>query len=79
MPQMINRGKELIRISPKNAGMIEYSTNNGKTWGARCVVSLSRGYFEDLTDNGQEILATCEKGLFYLSNEGNLLRINAIN
>lgn len=70
MPQMINRGKELIRISPKNAGMIEYSANNGKTWGARCVVSLSRGDFEDLMDNGTEILATCEKGLFYSTNEG---------
>ena len=28
------------------------------------------GNIEDLTDNEKEILATCEKGLFYSTNEG---------
>ena len=67
---MINRGKELIRISPKDAKKLEYSTNDGRTWSIRGAISSSRGDFKDLTDNGKEILATCEKGLFYSSNEG---------
>jgi hypothetical protein len=29
MGQMINRGKEIIRISPKQANKIEFSTNDG--------------------------------------------------
>lgn len=77
MSQMINRGKELIRISPKDAGKLEYSTNDGRYWNTRCLPSSSRGHFEDLTDNGKEILATCEKGLFYSINEGrNWMRRN---
>ena len=67
---MINRGKELIRISPKDARKLEYSTNDGRSWGTRGTSSPSMGNFQDLTDNGKEILATCEKGLFYSTNEG---------
>lgn len=70
MSQMINRGKELIRISPKDARKLEYSTNDGRTWNTRGTSSPSMGNFQDLTDNGREILATCEKGLFYSTNEG---------
>lgn len=68
MSQMINRGKELIRISPKDAKKLEYSTNDGRTWNPRSTSFM--GNFQDLTDNGKEILATCEKGLFYSTNEG---------
>lgn len=32
MPIMINRGKEMLRISPKDNKKIEYSTNQGRTW-----------------------------------------------
>ncbi|MEL3901049.1 hypothetical protein [Treponema phagedenis] len=32
--------------------------------------SSSQGAFQDLTDNGKEILATTEKGLFYSTNDG---------
>ena len=70
MPQMINRGKELIRISPKDPRVLEYSTNDGRVWTRRYKASSIQGDFEDLTDNGKEILATCEKGLFYSTNEG---------
>lgn len=35
MSQMINRGKELIRISPKDPNKLEYSTNGGRTWATR--------------------------------------------
>lgn len=70
MSQMINRGKELIRISPKDPTILEYSTNEGRTWIRRSKASSVQGAFIDLTDNGREILATCEKGLCYSTNEG---------
>jgi len=70
MPTMINRGKELIRICPKNSKKLEYSTNDGRTWVTRCVASGAVGEFEDLVDNGDELLATTNKGLFYSRTEG---------
>lgn len=66
---MINRGKEIIRISPKQQNKLEYSTNDGRTWNARYSGS-SYGDFQDLTDNGKEILGQTTKGLYYSSNEG---------
>ena len=70
MPQMINYGGELIRISPKDNKRLEYSRNNGLTWSARCSGSSNYGKFMDLMDNGKEMLATTEKGLFYSTNKG---------
>lgn len=70
MSQMLNRGKELIRISPKDSKKLEYSTNDGRSWITRYSGSSSQGTFQDLTDNGKEILATTEKGLFYSTNDG---------
>ncbi|TYT78416.1 beta propeller repeat protein [Treponema phagedenis] len=70
MSQMLNRGKELIRISPKDSKKLEYSTNDGRSWMTRYSSSSSQGAFQDLTDNGKEILATTEKGLFYSTNDG---------
>lgn len=69
MSQMIRYGKELIRISPKDPKKIEYSNNDGYSWYSRgtCV---SGGKFLDLTDNGKEILATMEKGVFYSNTAG---------
>lgn len=69
MAQMISRGKELIRINPEKRGRIEYSTNDGRTWATRYCSSIV-GKFDDLTDNGKEILATTSKGLYYTINEG---------
>ena len=69
MSQMINRGKELIRISPKDPNKLEYSTNDGRSWMTRYSGSTP-GRFEDLTDNGKEILATTSKGLYYSTNDG---------
>jgi len=69
MSQMINRGKELIRISPKASNKLEYSINDGKTWTVR-YSGTSCGNFQDLTDNGREILAQTSKGLYYSTNEG---------
>ena len=70
MSQMINRGKELIRISPKDDKKLEYSTNDGRSWLTRYSRSSAQGAFQELTDNGKEILATTEKGLFYSTNDG---------
>lgn len=70
MPIMINRGKELIRISPKDNKKLEFSTNQGRTWLNRYSGSSSTGSFMDLMDSGKEILATTDKGLFYSTNEG---------
>lgn len=69
MSQMINRGKELIRISQKQANKIEYSTNDGRSWMTRFSGS-SAGDFQDLTDNDKEILANTSKGLYYSTNDG---------
>lgn len=66
MSQMINRGKELIRISSKDDKKLEYSTNDGRSWLTRYSGSSIQGAFQELTDNGKEILATTEKGLFTL-------------
>ena len=66
---MINRGGELIRISPKDPDKLEYSTNDGRSWMTRYSGSTA-GRFEDLTDNGKEILATTSKGLYYTRDEG---------
>lgn len=64
---MLNRGKELIRIDPTNNKKLQYSTNDGKTWNSRGITHFE---FEDLTDNGGEILATTSKGLYVSKNEG---------
>jgi hypothetical protein len=69
MSQMLNLDKELIRICPNNSQKLEYSTNDGRTWSQRYSGS-SYGDFEDLTDNGKEILATTSKGLYYSTNAG---------
>lgn len=69
MSQMINRGKELIRISSKDDKKLEYSTNDGRSWLTRYSGNSIQGAFQELTDNGKEILATTEKGLFYSTND----------
>mgnify|MGYP000044794648 FL=1 len=70
MPIMINRGKEILRISPKDSKKIEYSTNQGRTWMIRYNGSSNVGSFIDLMDSGREIFGTTDKGLFYSTNDG---------
>ena len=69
MGQMITRGKELIRINPSNKQKIEYSTNDGRSWIARSVSSMY-GDFNDLSDNGKEIIGMTSKGLYSSTNDG---------
>lgn len=70
MSTMIQYKNELIRISPKDSKRLEYSTNGGKTWNTRFSGSLSVGEFQDLTDNGDQLLGTTSKGLFYSKTNG---------
>jgi len=70
MATMINVGEELLRISPKDSRKIEYSKTDGKSWNNRFNGSSSQGEFQDLLDNGKELLATTSKGLFYSKTEG---------
>lgn len=70
MSEMLNRGKELIRISDKNRAQLQYSTNSGRSWMTRFSGSSYVGNFIDLTDNAREILANTDKGLFYSTNDG---------
>lgn len=68
MAQMIQVGKEMIRINPaKNS--IEYSTNDGRSWHSRYTGSI-HGTFIDLLLYGTEIFAITSKGVFYSTNEG---------
>ncbi len=67
MSQMINRGKELIRISPVNNKKLEYSTNGGRTWSGRYT---GNDTFQDLTDNGKDLtvyLIKTKPGIFSIS------------
>jgi photosystem II stability/assembly factor-like uncharacterized protein len=68
MSNMIEVDGKLIRISPKDSHKIECSTDGGRSWSQR-YNSSSVGDFEDLTDNGDEIIATTSKGL-YSSKDG---------
>ena len=69
MAQMFYSGGELIRINPGNRNKIEYSINDGRSWILR-YNSSACGDFNDLTDNGKEILGMTSKGLYYSTNEG---------
>jgi len=67
---MINLGRELLRISPKDPKKLEFSTNHGRTWNTRYCGSSSVGEFIDMTEDGDELLANTSRGLFYSRNEG---------
>lgn len=45
MPIMINHGKEMLCISPKNNKKIEYSTNQGHTWVFATMAHLMLEFF----------------------------------
>lgn len=76
MPQLINIGKELLRINTtKNT--IEHSQNGGRSWVTRCS-STSYGTFIDLLQVGREILACANKGCMPLKTTGDLSRPDAL-
>ena len=70
MAQMIQRGKEWIRINTQN-NSIECSKDGGRSWHIRFFnISGGKGIFVDLFDNGSEILACTSKGVFSSKDEG---------
>ena len=68
MPKMISFGSEMIHINPAK-NVIEYSTNNGRSWVTRYTGS-SCGTFMDLLPYGNEILAVTNRGIYYSANSG---------
>lgn len=79
MATMIRYNGQLLRISPKNPSVLEYSQNNGITWMTRYHGSPATGIFSDLMDNGNELLATTSKGLLYSRNGGTTWMIRKRN
>lgn len=69
MSQIIVAGKEMLRISPKNAYHIEYSYNGGRSWLVRYLGNTA-GQFTDLQVVGSEIIALTSKGTFYSKTQG---------
>lgn len=69
MSQMIVLGKELLRINPKNACHIEYSSNAGRSWVIR-YMGTAAGKFMDLQVVGGEIIALTSKGTYYSTTQG---------
>ena len=69
MSQMIQLGREIIRICPTNPTKLEFSTNNGLTWLMRNI-DPSHGEFKDLMANGNEIIALTSKGTYFSTNKG---------
>ncbi len=70
MSDMLILDKEYLRISPKNTGQLEYSTDGGRRWLTRYSGVSSTGEFRDLKDAGRELLAVTSKGLFYSKDNG---------
>ena len=62
MPQIIQKGNELIRISPTKKGELDYSTDNGRNWNRRRAANPTYGEFIDLLDVGNEVLAIMKDG-----------------
>ncbi len=62
MPQIINYGNEMLRISAKK--MIEYSKNYGSSWHT-CYSDTSCGIFLDLLSYDNEAIALTSKGIYY--------------
>lgn len=68
MAQIIQRGKELLRINTHN-NTIECSKDGGHSWHSRFTSSFA-GIFVDLFDNSSEILGCTSKGIFASKDDG---------
>jgi hypothetical protein len=68
MAQIIQRGKEWIRINTQN-NTIECSKDGGLSWDIR-FSSECKGTFMELMDNGTDILARTSKGIYSSKDEG---------
>lgn len=77
MAEIVNCGNELIRINTEK-NIIEYSSNQGRTWFSRCSSSTC-GSFRDLLVYGKELLACTSKGIYSSSNEGRTWFARCVN
>ncbi len=68
MAQLIQRGRELLRINTQK-NHIQYSTDSGRNWMTRYTGTYP-GTFVDLFNFGNEIIACTSKGLFVSKDEG---------
>lgn len=68
MAQVIQRGRELIRINTQK-NTIQSSTDGGCNWRGRYMGPYP-GTFYDLLDYGDEILACTSKGVYVSKDEG---------
>ena len=68
MAQIIQRGKELLRINTQK-NIIECSKDGGRSWHNRFTSDFP-GRFVDLFDNGSEILGCTSKGIFASKDDG---------
>ena len=71
MPRLIQLGNEIIRVNPEKPSQIQYSTSGGRMWSSRYTGS-SCGTFQTLMDNGNELLAQTDKGLYYSTSSGRM-------
>jgi len=67
---MIKWKEYLVRINPNDSTKMQFSADNGTNWNEMYVTNIGGGQILDLTDNGDEILATTSKGLFYTKDRG---------
>lgn len=70
MATMIEYKNKLLRINPTKATELQFSTNNGLSWHHRGTATPAMGNFLEIMDGENELLATCEKGLYFSTNEG---------
>ena len=63
MPMMIDLGKELLRINPKDPKKLEFSSNGGCMWMNRFSGVSNVEEFKDLVDAGKELLATTSQAM----------------
>ncbi len=73
MAQVIQRGRELIRINTQK-NIIQCSTDGGHNWRGR-YKGVYPGTFYDLLDYGDEILACTSKGVYVSKDEGQNWRL----
>ncbi len=62
-----------LEFNPKKNNQIEYSTVQWRNLGTLGFSGSGCGDFQDLIDNGKEILANTSKGLFIFTDEWNEL------
>ena len=71
MSRLIQVGNEIIRVNPEKPNQIQYSTSGGRIWSSR-YTGTSCGKFLSLMDNGKELLAQTDKGLYYSTSSGRI-------